>query len=785
MKNKLSHLQLKRFLDYKDIPFETTKEVTPDYNIKAQPRYEKSMELGLNIKNEGFNIFVLGEDCLGKTTYTEKMVRDLAKTEEFNYDYCMINNFQDEQSPITVKLKKGDAIKLKNDMENKLNYLKKDFDLYSLLPNIEHKREKMLMEYQRYKDEVILTLVEEMRKFDFAIKSTKQGIFLMPILDDKILSEEEVEKLSEEEKIDINRRSELIHDDLQKIIRELTEEENKVYDKIDNYDKTEFTLFFGKFFSDIVEKYCMYDEIIQYIKGVKESLTKNVCKFLQNKDAETSLKLKTDLDKYKINILVDNSETVGKPVIFAKDCTVQSLIGNVEFSNEFGIYTTDFMKYKSGLLYKANGGYLILNAFDLFSNRYSYEVIKRVLQEKKINFDLIVEFTGLNRRLLNTEDVDIDVKVIIIGNYNYYDILTHYDDEFDKFFKVIAELNNTMNYSQESLKDFYEVVKKFVDEQNTRDITSKGIVKLIEYSTKITESQNKLTTHFNYIEDIIIEANFYAQKENEEYITDKHIQTALSEKEYRANIYEEKIDELIDENVIMIDTKDARVGQINALSVIDTGDYTFGRPTKITATTYSGEEGICNIEKESELSGKIHDKGVNIIEGFLGQTFAQDFPLSLSCNICFEQNYGGVDGDSASSTELYTILSSLSDVPIKQYIAVTGSVNQWGEIQAVGGVTYKIEGFYDLCKKRGLSGEEGVIIPKQNISELILKDEIIQDVKAGNFNIYAVSHIEEGIEILTGEKFGTKNEKGEFEKNTISYKIYNKLKKFNEEMNEE
>ncbi len=775
MENKLSYRQLKRFFNYKSMPFKTTKDIEPDYAIKAQPRFEKAMNLGLNIKNDGFNIYVLGDENLGKKTFTEKIVKEQAEKETNQYDYCMINNFEDENSPIILKLENGLAKKFKEDLDDLIDELKKDIDVFSILGDIEYKKDKLLMEYQRYKDEQILKLSSKMKKYDFGVKSTKKGIFLMPIISGQILSEEETNDLSEEQKANINKRSELIYDKVQTVIKKLNFEEDKCYEKIARYEEAEVILFVGKILSSLTTKYAGYEEISNFLKDIKEDLVEKFCELIRNKE---NPKIDINfLDKYIVNVLVDNSYVDGKPVIFAKDCTVQNLIGFIEFNNDYTNYGTDFTKYNSGLLHKANGGYLILSAYELFNNKYSYDVIKRVLEEKKLDFKLLAEFTGLNKKILNTTPIDIDVKVIIIGGYYYYRVLSEYDESFNKLFKVVAEFDDVMSYSDENVKEFLSLVKKFIVNANIKDITSRAFAKLVEYSTKITENQNKLTTKFGQIENLLIEANFYS---NGKFITEKNIEKALAEKKYRANLHEKDLDELITDNIIMIDTKNKVVGQINALSVLDAGDYVFGKPSRITATTYSGEGGILNIEKEVELSGKIHDKGVNIIDGYLGQTYAQQFPLSLSCNICFEQNYGGVDGDSASSTELYTILSSLSEVPIKQWIAVTGSVNQRGEIQAVGGVTYKIEGFYDLCKNRGLTGKEGVIIPKQNVQELVLKDEIIDDVKNGNFNIYAISHINEGIEILTDVKAGVKNEKGEYEKDTINYKVYEKLKRFSE-----
>ncbi|MFV0315015.1 MAG: Lon protease family protein, partial [Anaerotignum sp.] len=424
-------------------------------------------------------------------------------------------------------------------------------------------------------------------------------------------------------------------------------------------------------------------------------------------------------------------------------------------------------------------GYLIVQAQDVLSLPQSWEALRRVIKTKEINMDSNRDQLGTTvAPTLRPEPIPSDIKVIMVGSNYYYELLSEYDEEFDKFFKIKADFDYEMPRNDENIFKIARFVKRFVEQEKTIEFDVSAVCAIVEQSSRMAQRQNKLSTRFNHLAEILCEAVTWAKLEDATVVTASHIIKTIYEKEQRMQLYEEKLDEMLDENVIMIATQGSVVGQINGLAVLDMGSYAFGNPSRITATTYIGKSGIINIEKEARMSGHTHDKGVQIINGFLGQTYAQQFPLSLSCRICFEQNYNGIDGDSASSTELYCILSSLSEVPIRQDIAVTGSVNQKGEIQAIGGATYKIEGFYDLCKKRGLTGEQGVIIPVSNINDLVLKDEVVESVKDGTFHIYPISHIEEGIELLMGMEAGKKDSSGNYPKESIHGYVMEKLKKF-------
>lgn len=775
---KLTIEQVKNKCDYRIFKFENTKELKYTDKIVAQPRFEKSIDIGLNIKNDNFNIFVLGEDGLGKMTYTKKKIETVAQKQKKPMDIGYVHNFNNEDTPILLEIPAGTGKILAQEMKYVVNNLVEKIPSLLKLESIENKKDKLLLQFQKQRDKKVLELNEIAKKFDTTLKTGKNGIYMLPIIDGETAEEDEIEKLEEKKRVVITNKINDCYEVIEKDILAITKLEDETFKEISKYEYCEFTLIIGKLFSNMVTKYCEVEGTSKYLKEVKDNLVKTLMNYNNLSLSGLNVDLEKEIiKKYKINIVVDNSGFKGAPVINCTDCSVQSLIGEIEYEYENINIKTDFNKIVPGNLQKANGGYLLIKAYDLISNMHSYDVIKRVLETKKLDYGMLKEFTGISKPTININPMNLDFKLIIVGNYEEYSILNNYDNNFKSKFKIISEFNSLMDYNVENLKEFAFIVKKFVSNEKLKDVTSKGICTLVEYSMRIAEEQDRLSTKFNKIQDLLIESNYYAQKENSEYIKSTHIKQGIRENKYRHSMYEKDIDKLIDENIIMINTVGEKIGEVNGISVIDTEDFTFAKPNKISVTTYAGDNGILNIEKESDLSGKIHDKGINIINGYLGNIFAQNFPLTFECRVCFEQNYSEIEGDSASSAELYCILSSLSEIPLKQYIGVTGSVNQKGEIQAVGGVTHKIEGFYNCCKNRGLKGNEGVIIPYQNIKNLNLSDEVCKSIEKEEFHIYAIKNIKEGMKILTGENISKKGKRSEYHKNSVYGKTLNKLRR--------
>ena len=618
----------------------------------------------------------------------------------------------------------------------------------------------------------------------------ESGIYFIPIVNGEPVENENYDVLSEEEKEAIDKNNLLLREKTAPFMRKIYEFRKECDKQIDELNHKIANVAIGHYIEEVKETYKANERVISYINNVQKDVLEHLEYFMEEEEPEEDVlsslmplfgkKQEEDVtQRYRVNLIVDNSQTQGAPVVVNFNPTYNNLMGEIEYDSEFGNLTTDFMKIKSGLFHQANGGYLIVQAHDILSAPHAWEALRSVIKTKEINIDTIRELQGSTATpVLKPEPIPIQFKVIMIGSEYFYNVLSEYDEEFDKFFKIRADFDYEMPRTDENILKITQFIKGFVEREKTLEFDVSAICAIIEYSSRSTSRQDKLSTRFNYLAEILVESYTWAKLENATIITAKHVQEAIYEKEQRMKLYEEKLDEMLDEEVVMIDTQGSEIGQINGLAVLDMGSYAFGTPSRITATTYVGKSGIVNIEKEAHMSGHTHDKGVQIITGFLGQTYAQKFPMSLSCRVCFEQNYNGIDGDSASSTELYCIISSLSELPIRQNLAVTGSVNQKGEIQAIGGVTQKIEGFFKLCKKRGLTGNQGVIIPLSNVKELVLNDEVIDAVKTGVFHIYPIKHIDEGIELLMGYPAGEKDEDGKFPADSVHGRVYAKLEAF-------
>ncbi len=794
MNNKLEYTQLKKSCDLSYLNFNSTLELIDDERLNqtkliGQERAKKAIKLGLYIKEKGYNIFAVGDTGTGRNTYVKRYCNEIAKNEPVPEDLMYVYNFETPKEPKLLKIKAGLGKEFKNEFYDTLELIENEVLKFYQDDDLQRIKDDIGLKHEEYKNIMIQELSAEVMQYGFGIKSTSSGIYMMPIIDGKIISEEEFDELEEEEKQNITMQSSEIQFKAQDVMRKIRQSEKEIEEKINEYIETEVLLIIGKFFSNLLVKYQNYEEVLKYLLEVKEDIFENYYEiFVPENDEQEATDLqsllyanttgKSDLDidiRYQINLIVDNSKLEHAPVIKDYNVNLFALLGDIEYDQDNSGLITDFTKIKAGLLHKARGGYLILQASDIVNNAMVYESLRKFLLTNKINMDYTKEhFMGVSASSIKPEPLDADVKVIVVGSYEDYHVLSEYDPEFNDIFKIVSEFDDTMDLSGENVSEALSFVIAKINKGKIQHLTREAIEKVVEHSAKIADHQNKLTLHFDKITDMLIEANAYAKIDGSELIEKCHIEKAISERIERSSLYELHLDDMIQDGSIIIDVEGKKVGQINGLTVIDMGTYCFGRPAKITATTYIGKPGIVNIEKEVHLSGSIHNKGVEVITGYLGERFAKNTPLSFACSIAFEQNYSGVDGDSASSTELYAILSSLAEVPINQSIAVTGSVNQFGEIQAIGGVTEKIEGFFKVCKFKGLTDNFGVIIPKSNVQNLMLSDEIVKANKEGKFTIYAISNISEGIEILTGYKLGEYTN-GEYEDGTISKLVFDKL----------
>ena len=795
--NELLPRDLKNICDPNVFKFETTKEIedTTDL-IYGQDRGLKALEFGADIDVKGYNLYLEGPSGVGKTMYTRKFLEKKALKNKVPCDWCYIYNFEDPNEPVALSFPAGQGKIFKENMESFVKDIRKDIKKTFNNDDFEKEKQIIKQEFEIKREKLLEKLNSKTMKQGFQIKSTDNGIYMMPIYEGKTIAEEEFENLPEEVKIGYEEKSTGVQELIFAALADIKAIEKDSEKKIESWQSNVALMTVNMQINALKSNYKRNKKISTYLDGVQKDILKNIEYFL---DAEPDEKNKTQKHQgitvqrreikqpwlnYRVNLFVDNSKREGAPVIMDTNYSYNNIFGRLEYENQYGILKTDYMMLKPGLLHEANGGYIIFQIKDLIANPACYEALKKALRVKELAIDNSIEQRNSMVLIsLKPEPIPLDLKVLLVGNSAMYHTLLNMDDDFKKLFKIKVEFEESAPRTSENITKLSKFVKSFCEQEHLLDLDKQAVAKVVEFASKLSGDKDKISTQFSEIGQIIGEASTWAKLAKSKITTKEHIQKALDERINRIKKYDAKYIEMIKEETLLIETEGYKVGQINGLTVITIGDYSFGKPAKITANTYVGKSGIVNIEREVEMSGSSHSKGVLILSGYLGEQFAQKMPLSLTGSICFEQMYGGVDGDSASSTEAYAILSSLSDIPINQSIAVTGSVNQKGEIQPIGGVNEKIEGFYQICKMRGLNGEQGVIIPKQNVRNLHLSDDIIDSVKHGKFHIYAVKNIDEGIEILTGVPAGKKDRNGNFPNGSINYLALEKLKKFSKAAN--
>lgn len=675
-------------------------------------------------------------------------------------------------------------------MDGFIKEIKKD--IQKTFNNDDFEKEKSLIkqEFEEKRSALLEKLNENASKYNFQVKAVQNGIYMMPVVKGKAIEEEEFNKLDEAIKQEYEEKSVIVQEQIMNVIGQIKEIERESDKKISEWQSNIALLTVNVHINYLKSKYKRNKKINQFLTNVKQDILKNIPEFLEpdtsnnknqgNQVAQNPINKKPDpCLNYRVNLFIDNSNIEGAPVIMDSNYSYNNIFGTIEYENYYGSLKTDHTMLKPGLLQQANGGYIIFQAKDLLANPTCYENLKKALRIKKIGIENSTEQrSSMVLISLKPEPIPLDLKVILIGNSNIYQTLLAMDSDFRKLFKIKVEFEETAEINKENVNNLAKIVHGFCEDEGLPHLDKSAMAKLTEYASKLAGSHNKISTRFNDLIQVVGEAATWAKISKAKIVTAKFIDKALLERIERVKKYDAKYLEMIKENTLLINTSGYEVGQLNGLTVMTIGDYSFGKPAKITVNTYTGKTGIVNIEREVEISGPSHSKGVYILSGYLGEMFAQDIPLCLTASICFEQLYNGVDGDSASSTELYGLLSSLSGIPINQSIAVTGSVNQKGQIQPIGGVNEKIEGFFQICKMRGLDGSHGVMIPVQNVDNLQLSDEIIEAVKNKNFHIYSISSIEEGIEVLTGVPAGKKDKDGHFPAGTVNALVYEKLKKY-------
>ena len=790
MKNEfeLSYKKLKSTCNVDLFNFDTTDTLQPINTGIGQDRGIKALEFGLNVDINGYNIYLEGPSGVGKTMYTKHYLDTISKKKKTPQDWCYVYNFDNPNEPVAISLTAGQGKEFKEAMDRFIADIKRD--IKETFSNDDFEKEKALLkqEYETKRTVLMDKLNATSIQYGFQVKSAKNGIYMMPVINGRTIEEEEFEKLDEQIKKEFEEKSSIVQQHVMEAITQIKMIQSEADKKVSEWQSNVALLTVNAHINYIKANFKRNKKINKFLDDVKKDILRNINAFLTADDEKNQQPpqpmQRQELVKpwlnYRVNLFIDNSNREGAPVIMDSNYSYPNLFGKLEYENYYGSLKTDYTMLKPGLLHIANGGYLIMQATDILSNQMCYETLKKVLRTKELGIEnLVDQHSSMVMVSLKPEPIPLNLKVIVIGSDSIYQTLISVDNDFKKLFKIKVEFEDDAPFSQENMNKLAQVVHGFCLAEELPPLDRSGMAKIIEFASRLADDQSKLSTRFSEITQVVGEAATLAKLRREKIITGKIVDEALKQRLERAQKYSEKYMEMIDSHTLLIDTTGFKVGQINGLTVMNVGTYAFGLPARITASTYVGKNGIINIEREVDMSGSTHSKGVYILTGYLGEMFAQDIPLSLTASLCFEQLYNGVDGDSASSTELYAILSSLSGIPINQAISVTGSVNQKGEIQPIGGVNDKIEGFFKICKSRGLDGTQGVMIPKLNVKNLNLSDEVVDAVKSKQFHIYAIETIEQGIELLTGVPAGKKDPvSGKFPAGTINYLAYEKLKKF-------
>jgi ATP-dependent Lon protease len=789
------HIQKLRWqCDPKSLGVKSTDDIRPTREIIGQERALRALHVGLEMNHFGYNIFVTGLSGTGRTTTIKRLLQDFEKKQGVMKDHCYVYNFKHPDMPIAISLPSGQGRGLQQDMDNLLKELLRDIPAVYESQRYQQARKKLVLHFQERQKSVLQDFERRVKEHGFDLVQVQVGSAMrpdiVPVVNGSPTSLDQVEALVQKGEFGKEQFTTMrdaladLEKQMATVFRELRNIEKKVQQSLSELEEQ---LVMPAVDDAIRVLKATYEQpkLRAYFEEMRTNVRENLDRFRkqqvvsQTPDSQDEEEEKDEYIEFQVNVLVDNSDTQHVPIIVETNPKYKNVFGTVEREMERGsVWRTDFTKVKAGSLLRADGGYLVLNALDALIEPGVWQDLKRTLRTGLIDIQTYDPLFGFSAASLKPEPIQINVKVIMIGDTDLYHMLYFRDDDFKKIFKIRADFDFEMPKTKGTVTQYLRFVKMLCDDEKLLPFDATGLAQLIEFGVRLAGRQQKISTRFNIIADVAREASYWARREKAAVVTCDHIEKTIDERIYRVKLVEEKIQEMIDDGRIMIDTDGVEIGQVNGLSIYDIGEHAFGKPSRITARTSLGRSGVINVERDAELSGPTHNKGVAILSGYFRSRFAQDRPLVMDASITFEQSYGGIDGDSASSTEIYAILSSLSGVPIRQDIAVTGSVNQKGEIQPIGGVNLKIEGFYDVCKARGLTGKQGVIIPIQNVDDLMLREEVYEAVQKKQFQIYAIKTIDEGMEILTGIKAGKQKPDHTFEIGTINALADRKLQRY-------
>lgn len=796
---ELNAEQLYHRADPAQFDFQTTAELTNSAEFIGQERAIDAMRFGTGMQRDGYNIFALGPTGMGKRTLVQQFFEQRAQAEPVPPDWCYVYNFDEPRNPRSISLPSGKGSEFRHDMDEFIEQIQTALSTAFESEEYQTRRQAVLEEFGEQQAQAFRQLQEKAQQRNVAVLRTPAGLAFAPMREGQVLEPTQLQALTEEERKQIEVEIEHLQDDLHKILRQLPAQQRTMQDRLKSLNREVAGFAVGGVLHELREKYAAQSKIVEHLNAVEKDVVENAQNLipagpeegqqatlqalLQGRDAAGAVQ--ASLRRYKVNLLVDNSRLKGAPVVYEDNPNYQNLVGRVEHMAQMGALVTDFNLIQPGSLHRATGGYLILDARKMLLQPFAWDALKRVLQSRQIKIESMAQAMSLISTVsLEPEPIPLDVKIALVGERELYYLLYQMDPEFPELFKVEADFEDSMDRNKDSQVTYARLIGTLAKEQDLHPFDRGAVARIIEHSSRAIEDGKKLSTRMRPIIDLLHESDYWAMQAGHTVVGADDVQRAIDSQIDRADRVRDRVQEGIQRDIKLIDTTGARVGQINGLSVMQLGTFAFGTPTRITAQIRMGKGEVVDIEREVELGGPIHSKGVMILSGFFGGRYAEDQPLSLSASLVFEQSYGGVEGDSASSAELYTLLSAISGVPIKQSFAVTGSVNQHGQVQPIGGVNEKIEGFFDVCKERGLTGEQGVLIPVSNVQHLMLRSDVRDAVAAGKFHVYSVETIDQGIELLTGVPAGERDPEGNYPEGTINYKVEQRLQQMTKKREE-
>mgnify|MGYP001379730650 CR=1 FL=1 len=790
----LSPDRLTHRCDPESLSFDTTDSLSPAEEPVGQPRAAEALRFGIGMARDGYNIFALGEPGTGKYTLIRRFLDRRAAGEKVPPDVCYVNNFDDDHRPKILTVSPGTGKALEKDMKEMVENVRRALRAAFENEDYQNRRQSINQELQEKQQKAFQELQETAEKDNLKIMRTPSGLSFAPVIDEEVISPDEYEKLPEEEREHLEKRVSELQKEAGKIFQQIPQWQREIGEKQRELDREVSRYAVGPVIEELVRKYEDNERIVEHLESVEKDIIENLQMFRQPEagqqgafqqllqqqggqaaggdgDAESQA-----MRKYRVNVVVDNSRAKGAPVVYEENPTYQNLIGRVEHQAQMGALVTDFHMIRAGALHRASGGYLILDALKVLRDPFAWEGLKRALRSEQVKIESLGQMYSLISTVsLEPEPLPLDIKVVLTGPPLVYYLIRHYDPEFGELFKVAADFAHQMDRSRENQEALAGLIAGAVKNEGLRPFDRGAVARVIEHSARTAGDGEKLSVHMQRLSDLLREADYWAAENGNGSVAAEDVQKAIDAWIYRSDRLRERMQEQIDRGIVFVDTEGTAVGQINGLSVLPLGEVSFGRPSRITARVSLGKGNVVDIEREVEMGGPIHSKGVLILAGYLRARYAWENPLSLSASLVFEQSYGGIDGDSASSAELYALLSAISKIPLRQSLAVTGSVDQHGRIQPIGGVNEKIEGFFDTCSARGLTGDQGVLIPDANTPHLMLRRDVVEAVEKGRFQIYPVKTVDEGIELLTGKTAGTPDENGAFAKDTVNGVVYRRL----------